>query len=253
MALCLCFAVVATGCSSWRADRDCIYQVAPIKALLAGCYDGDVTCGELRNKGDLGLGTFDHLDGEMIVVDRKVYRARSDGGVELVPDGVTTPFAAVTFFEPDQRLKLHRPLGLDELKGAIDAVLPSPNYPYAVRIDGTFEWVRVRSVPRQDQPYQRLVEVVKDQPTFDLHDVSGTMVGFRLPGYVDGVNVPGYHLHFIAADRFSGGHVLDGRSKDVTVGLDLTPRLTLVLPEDEGFAGIQMGDFAPDELDRVER
>ncbi len=88
-------------------------------------------------------------------------------------------------------------------------MLPSVENPCAIRIDGHFKSVKVRSVPRQEKPYQGLEDAVKHQTEFQLKNVSGTLVGFRFPHYMDGVNVPGYHFHFITADKKAGGHALD--------------------------------------------
>ena len=93
----------APGCVH-RAARapDFLTQFSVIDALLAGNYDGSLTCGELRRHGDFGIGTFDALDGEMTVLDGVVYAIRSDGRVEKVADSETTPFATVTFFDSDR-------------------------------------------------------------------------------------------------------------------------------------------------------
>ena len=80
---------------------------------------------------------------------------------------------------------------------------------YAVMIQGEFSYVKTRSVPAQEKPYPPLAEVTKNQPTFEFTDVTGTMVGFRCPPYVTGINVPGYHLHFLTDDRTAGGHLLE--------------------------------------------
>ena len=48
-------------------------------ALLDGIYDGEMTIGELLGKGNFGIGTFDALDGEMIILDGVCYQLRGDG------------------------------------------------------------------------------------------------------------------------------------------------------------------------------
>ena len=61
-----------------------LFQASTIGALLDGAYDGDVTFAELAEHGDLGLGTLDALDGEMIALDGRFYRADVDGGIHPV-------------------------------------------------------------------------------------------------------------------------------------------------------------------------
>ena len=56
---------------------------------------------ELKKHGDFGIGTFDALDGEMIVLDGVVYQAKADGHIYQAADNLTTPFATVTYFDSD--------------------------------------------------------------------------------------------------------------------------------------------------------
>ena len=153
----------------------------------------------------MGIGTFNGLDGEMIGLDGAFYQIKADGIAYLVDGSMRTPFAVVTFFESDQMVWLDKASDYKELEKYLDDLLPTPNIFYALKIEGIFEYIRTRSVPRQNKPYAPLVEVIKNQPIFEFHQVKGTMVGFCYPGYAKGINVPGYHLHFITEDRKEGG------------------------------------------------
>ena len=181
---------------------------------MSGLYDGDATISEVTRHGDFGIGTFDALDGEMVVIDGEFYQITSDGASSR-PRLQTTPFAAVTFFEPDLLL-VGGTVDYARLQEYVAGRLPTQNVFYAVRIEGTFDMIKVRSVPKQHKPYPPLTDVVKNQPVFTLHNVKGTLVGFICPGYAKGVNVPGWHLHFISEDRKSGGHLLDFSARDLT-------------------------------------
>jgi acetolactate decarboxylase len=46
-----------------------LYHVSTATALVEGIYQGAVRVSTLREHGDLGLGTFEALDGEVIVAD----------------------------------------------------------------------------------------------------------------------------------------------------------------------------------------
>lgn len=217
-----------------------LFQASTIGALLDGAYDGDLSFAELAERGDLGLGTLNHLDGEMIAIDGEFFRADVDGRVERVPPGEKTPFAVVTRFDPTVEESLPAAeRSHEELLAQLDRLAPAGASSCAVRLDGRFDLVRARSVPRQDPPYRPLTEVVADQHVFELIDVEGTMLGFRFPAYAEGIEVPGYHLHFISADRARGGHVLDSRSGELRVQIDpsddlhieLPPRVDLVDPD----------------------
>jgi acetolactate decarboxylase len=215
-----------------HAEREphVLFQASTIGALLDGAYDGDVTFGELAEHGDLGLGTLNALDGEMIGLDGRFYRASSSGAIREVASAERTPFAVLTWFEPTVEVTLDRPLSHDELVGMMDERLPAGTVACAVRVDGAFDLVHARSVPRQEPPYRPLAEVVGTQTVFDLVDVEGTMVGFRFPDYGEGLEVSGYHLHFITADRSRGGHVLEARPREATVRLDVANDLHVELP-----------------------
>jgi len=207
-----------------------LFQASTIAALLEGAFDGDVTFEELAEHGDLGLGTLNALDGEMIALDGCFYRADVDGLVEPVASEDRTPFAAVTWFEPSLEHRIAGPLAYGELLEQLDLVAADPEASCALRLDGEFELVRARSVPRQLPPYRPLVEVVADQHVFELGPVEGTVVGFRFPDYARGLEAEGYHLHFIDSDRERGGHVLDCRPLEVVAQLDLSGELHVELP-----------------------
>lgn len=248
-----CLAVCPSLAAEDGLGRDVIFQVSTLPALMEGVYDGETTMVDLLRFGDLGLGTFNALDGEMVVVDGAVFRVRADGVAYPVPDEAKTPFAAVTFFDEDIVLTLDEPLSLEALLARMDAALPGVNLPYAARIEGVFAHVKTRSVPAQERPYPRLADVVASQPTFEFSDVAGTIVGFRLPGYLQGVNVPGWHLHFITADRTAGGHLLALESASVRVALDISPGLHIALPLDDEFGLADLGGDRHEEVRQIEK
>jgi len=208
-----------------------LFQASTIGALLEGGFEGDLPFAELSEHGDLGLGTLNHLDGEMIAVDGEFFRADVDGNLNRVAPGERTPFAVVTDFEPQvDRVLEGGALSHEALLARIDDLVPAEASTCAIRLDGRFALIRARSVPRQEPPYRPLTEVVAEQHVFELEDVEGTMVGFRFPTYVEGIEVGGYHLHFADAERRRGGHVLDSRSQGLRVRLDPSDDLHVELP-----------------------
>lgn len=235
------------------SGRDTLYQVSTIGALLDGGYDGQEPVSEVLEHGGFGLGTFDRLDGEMVVLDGVCYQIKSDGRAYVVAGELTSPFAAVTFFEPDVTASLEGPVDLDGLKKFIDGMLPDDGLMYAVKVKARFNTVKVRSVKPQHRPYPRLADAVKDQTVFTHEGVSGTLVGFRLPAYVGGgINVPGYHLHFIDDGLSVGGHLLECSIESASVAADSTNRFYMALPEG-GLSRPEGGaDECDEELDAVE-
>jgi acetolactate decarboxylase len=206
----------------------------------------------LAEHGDLGLGTTNGLDGEMIAVDGTFYRADVDGNVDELDPGTRTPFAVVVEFEPAIEVELEGPLSHDEAMARVDEHLPEGTASCALRIDGSFGLVRARSVPKQAPPYRPLTEVVADQHVFELDDVAGTVVGFRFPDYAQGIEVAGYHLHFISEDRRRGGHVLELRPRVARVRVDPSTELHMELPPGVELTSPELGESTREAIARVE-
>jgi acetolactate decarboxylase len=233
------------------SNNDVLFQISTIDSLIAGSYDGAMPVCDLKEKGDLGLGTFDRLDGEMIVMDGEVYRAKADGQIYQVNDTTTTPFAAVTFFEADDTITIGSGTDYASLLSTIKEMVPGPNLIYALKIEGTFENISIRSVPAQTKPYRPLLDVVEEEEAVYNHEnINGTMIGFLLPYYIENINMPGYHFHFIDANRTMGGHVLACNLTSGSVELDYTYDFTLSIPE-SSFSDASPGD--KDALEAIEQ
>jgi len=235
-----------------KADNK-IYLCAPVNALVEGIYEQNIPFYEIKKHGDFGLGTFNDLDGEMMMFDGLIYRIGSDGRANQITDDETcTPFSCVTFFEPSSEDELDHELSYADFMNWMKELMPSPNLFYAFRITGEFEYVKTRSVPKQEN-YRPLVEVAKEQPTFEFKDVKGLLAGFYTPAFVPSVNVPGVHLHFITEDRLSGGHLLECRPRKVKVELQYLYTLELSLPSNLDYL---TWDFQRDigkDLDKAEK
>lgn len=226
-----------------------VFQASTLAALLDGELEGDVTFAELARHGDLGLGTFDAADGEMIALDGEFWRCDVTGRAHAVAPERRTPFAVLVRFAPAKRFALEGPLEHEALLAELDARLGSAEVVHAIRIDGRFAQVHARSVPAQRKPYPPMAEVVKSQEVFDFTDVEGTMAGFRFPDFAAGLNAPGYHLHFITADRERGGHLLECAVDGVEVAVDDETEIAVELPR-----GIDLDRAADDgAIDAVER
>ena len=249
----LALLAACTTSSQEPIERELLYQVSTIDALLAGEFDGELTYGEVRQHGDFGIGTFNALDGEMLQLDGEVFQIKSDGKAYRVADSTRTPFAVVTHFEADTVVALSGPLSFEQLCARIDSLIPTENSFYAIRIEGDFDFIKARSVPRQSKPYDSMVEIVKTQPTFEYERVQGTLMGFRTPPFMKGLNVPGYHMHFINEDRTRGGHVLACSVGKGTLAIDYTAGFQMVLPNSGSFQRLDLTQDKQDELEKVEK
>ncbi|NIM02843.1 acetolactate decarboxylase [bacterium] len=226
------FLVVAIyGCSPVQENEDVLFQVSTMNAIFRADYDGEITYGKLKQHGDFGIGTFDALDGELFALEGKFYRIKADGKAYPVDDSMKTPFAVITFFQPDKSVLLDEASDYKQLRKYLDSLLPAKDIFYAIKIEGTFEHVKARNIPGQNRPYPQFSEVVKNQIIFEFDDVQGTMVGFWCPAYLEEINVPGYHFHFITKDKRMGGHLLDCQTENVKIEIDYTPEFHMALSE----------------------
>ena len=211
-------------------ERETLYQVSVLSGLMKGDYDGKVSLDQIRKHGDFGIGTFDRLDGEAVELDGIFYQAASDGTVRRMPGNIRSPFAMVTFFDTDIKFPVKDSPDLRSLQDIVDGHLAAKNIPCAIKIVGRFNYIKVRSVPAQEKPYPALAEVVKKQSVFEYRDIEGTLVVFRMPDYMNGVNTAGYHAHFLSRDKTKGGHVLECAVGSAEAMADDISRFVMILP-----------------------
>lgn len=249
----LVYALLA-GSVPISTNRETLYQVSTIDALQQGVFDGIQPVTELRQHGDFGIGTFDALNGEMIVLEGIVYQATADGHIHRVPDNLTTPFATVTYFDRDYAITTDRPMNLTAFTSEMTDRLPSQNMVYAVRMHGTFPFMKVRSISAQQKPYLTLSQAATNQSTYTYTNTTGSVVGFYTPVFFQGLNVVGYHLHFLSDDREIGGHILDFTVPENTaVEYDITPEFTMVLPTSGAFTEVDLSQNMSEELAKIEK
>ena len=221
----------------------------PLKIKPASdCKFDELSLGEIMLRLDPGEGR---------IHTTRWFQAWEGGGEYNVARGLRRCFglrtAVVTTFAPQKFVPLKKAGNFKELTALIDQNLPTKNIFYAIKIEGRFSRVKARSVPRQTRPYPPLAQAVEKQAVFNFKDVEGTILGFRCPVYIKGVNVPGYHLHFLTKDRRAGGHVLDCSLKNVTVQIDPIHQFTLVLPKDKDFYRLDLDKDKSKELKKVEK
>jgi acetolactate decarboxylase len=224
------------------SQQGVLFQASTYSALQAGDYNGNVTLKDLRAHGDFGLGTFDALDGEMILLNGTFYQIKSDGNVSVANDSMNTPFADVALFEPTSQVVLasNSSLNYSELQLYLDSQLPTKNIFYAAKITAECSYLEVRSPPKQAMPYPPLSEALKNESIFELYNVTGTFVGFFSPQYANRTCVPGWHFHFLTADDERGGHVLDATLQNATIQIDDLTTLSVALPDTTSFYALNL-------------
>ena len=232
--------------------RHAIFQTSLITSLAQGVYEDEMMLSELLGHGSFGIGTFNGLDGEMVILDGRCYRLRSDGSVTEPPLDERTPYAVVTNFVPSIREELTGPLTREEFSKVVDGFIPSSNYMYALRVTGRFSWASARTVERQEQPYRPMVEATDGEEVVRFENFTGTIAGFRTPLYEAAISVAGCHAHVINDERTWGGHLVDFVLEEGTVELCLCTDLQLRLPLTEEFSAADLGRDMSEEIKQVE-
>ena len=190
-----------------------MFQVSTLQALMLGYTKSVITVEELLKHGDTGLGTFEDVDGEMIVLDGHCYRAKSDGTINETDGKTGVPFCAVSYMNTQSEYELENVRSIDELKRFLDVTIDESfalNSMHIVRIDGMFNKVMARSEEGQKSRHVELKKILENnQQDFCFENINGTLVCIYFPDYMDGINAPGWHLHFVSDDKTRGGHVFD--------------------------------------------
>jgi acetolactate decarboxylase len=217
-----------------KSDGHRMYQISTSNALVEGVYSGAIASQYLLLHGDFGLGTFENLDGEMVIADGAIYQAHSDGTVLRRDDEFQIPFAVITRFQEEEQFETGPIASLHDLEKACDLHRESANLFYAFRVDGVFERVRARAVSAV-RTGMRLVDAARTQGEFEFSNVKGTLVCFWSPSYSIAFNVPAYHFHFISEDRSKGGHVLDLSAAKLRVGVQMLCEYDIRLPDQGTF------------------
>lgn len=236
-------------------NRESIYQVALLQSLTQGYYDGIIKVSELKEHGDIGIGTFEGVNGEMIVLDGKVYQALGDGSVQEADNDETVPFSNVTFFDKDITSDISDIKNIDALKENLDKTVDENgrNMFYFIKINGTFNKMNVRSELKQKKPYKSLDKALAtDQREFNYKDVKGTVVALYCPDYMDGLNTPGWHFHFVSDDRKKGGHILELAFDNAKAEMDKTSGFEMKLSDNKTFQKLELAKDVSQAIKKVE-
>ncbi len=244
--------VMSALADALEIEHSTLFQVSTSTALVQGVYSGVVTVGELKQHGDFGLGTFDGLDGEMLALDGHFYQVRGSGEVSEPPDDARAPFAVITAFRPERTSTIAHVEDFQVLTAHLDGLRRSANLFCAARIDGRFARVRTRAVCKA-APGVSLVHATAQQAEFTFTNVVGTMVGFWTPSYARRLNIAGWHLHFVTADRTGGGHLLDCQGEGLRVQMQDLADVRIAMPETAAFLQADLSQDPTRDLDVAER
>ncbi len=234
-----------------------IFQVSTLQALAMGYSRAVVTVGELLQHGDIGLGTYEDVNGEMILLDGECFRAEEDGDVIPVGHDTGVPFAVAAFLRQGVVVSLKDVGSIDALKQLLDLKIEEDfglNSMHIVRVDGSFAKICARSESAYRSHHVSLKEILqKTQKDFFFEDIRGTLVCVYFPDYMDGINAPGWHLHFISEDRRLGGHVFDLEMTEGTATVNKISQIQIQLPSTPAFDTYSLKEASHSEIKEVEQ
>ena len=203
-----------------RKKPPMLYQIGTIRSLMAGVDRGDRIIETLTEYGDFGLGTFDGVNGEMMVLDGRFYRADGQGILHVADPKDPTPFAVLTHFDPVEQIELGRLDSLSSIEEKLHTTFESENLIYAIKIEGAFTKLHLRSERRHETKHSPLPETLsKYQTDFSLEETGGTMVGFWFPAYMEAINLPGFHFHFVDVSHLRGGHIYEAVTENAVASI----------------------------------
>lgn len=236
------------GCAQPQKYQGEVFQYSTIGAFMNGLYDGELTCRQLKGRGDFGIGTFNGVDGELILFRGACYQAKEDGKLTRAPNNSRIPFAVAKHFKPATRIKIPRELNYKDLTQYLDILMPERNLFFSVKIEGEFSFVETRAIARQNKPYQPFAQVAKSQRVSRFTNIKGFLVGFRFPDYMKELEPAGYHFHFISRNRKSGGHLLDCSVSGGAIEINKSRSMFLLLPDNKEFLNAALAKDSKQEL-----
>ncbi len=244
-----------TATAAPAQDKETVYQVALLQSLTMGYFDGSISVKDLKAHGDTGIGTFEGLNGEMIVLDGVVYQANQACKINVMGDRERVPFSNVTFFDKDFAVKLSDVADKNALEKILNEHVDKHgrNSFYMIKLSGTFNDILVRSEAGAEEPYPTLVEALKTQNELTLENVNGTIVGLYCPDFMSSLNSTGWHFHFITADKKLGGHVLNLNLRSGEAQLDKTDGFRMNLPTKENFHGLNFNQDLKEDIRKAEQ
>jgi acetolactate decarboxylase len=230
------FSLLTLQLSAQHKKYNYFYQYGIADAFLAGLYHGTLPIKEMKQHGDFGLGAPDMLDGELMILNGKAYQSRSTGVTTIMPDTAKVPLVLSTYFKADTTFYINTPADKKETYAQIDKYLTKTNGLYAIRVTGDFALIKTRAFPPVDkEPFLPLANMLERQKFFTTENVSGTLMGFKLPEYLSSVTIADYHFHFLSVDKTKGGHITDMKVAKVKVEIAVLQGMDIQIPQDSNF------------------
>jgi acetolactate decarboxylase len=245
--------ITANAQQKAKQDEGNLYSAGYAAGFVGGLYNAYCPYKKLKLHGDFGLGAPAKLDGELLVLNGKLYQTQATGKTTLMSDTGKTPYAVVCFFHANSVFKPGRQLNKAALYHYLDSVITDVNGIYAIHIKGSFGYVKSRAFPPVSQkPYLPLAAMLNRQHFFEFKAISGDLVGYRLPAFLEGAHISGYHFHFLSDSKDHGGHLIDVVADDITIEVDTLNSYTMDLPQTDDFKNFDFKKDRKEEIKSVE-
>jgi len=231
-----------------------LYNYGIIDAFIGGLYKGTLPIKDLKLKGDFGIGAPDMLDGELTMIDGKAYQTKATGETVVLDNEHKTAFSSVTFFKADTIFYINTNMEQKAVLETIAITLTNKNAMYALKISGTFNYVKTRAFPPvKEEPFPILSTILDRQQFFEHQNTTGTFIGYHLPEYLNGIQASDFHLHFLSTDKKQGGHILDFKGQNLKIEIAELKSFELEVPTDKDFQNFQFQTRENEALKRVEQ
>jgi acetolactate decarboxylase len=229
-----------------------LFSAGFASGFIGGLYDNWYPYKELEKHGNFGIGAPGHLDGELLLLNGKIYQTQSTGKTTLVADTGKLPYVVVCFFKAKKAYKHVGALSKTALYSYLDSLLSNQNGIYAIHITGKFKSIKTRAFPPVEKPYLPLASMLNRQQFFEHSDIPGDLVGFRIPTFMEGAHISGYHFHFLSEDKTAGGHLIDLNMENITIEIDTLTNYTMDLPQTTDFNNFDFKKDRKEEIKSVE-
>src|SRR3989338_1091334 len=168
-----------------------VYQFGVAQAFLSGLYEADWRFDQIKGFGNFGHGTFNGVAGELIVLEGKFYRVDETGKVFVVEGEEKTPITTLVQFEPTHQEKCSATASFASLNEKLFKKFTQPKFIYAIKLEGVFSSLAIRSETPQPKPYQPMDKsFLPTQRKFHHENIQGTLVGFYIPDYFQRLLLP---------------------------------------------------------------
>lgn len=230
----ICFNFTAAAQQKTKSENpndNNLFSAGLASAFISGLYDAYYPYKQLKKHGDFGLGAPAQVDGELLLFKGKLYKTQYTGKTTQLADTGKTPYAIACFFRPVKVYKHTGTLNKAAFFSYLDSLLTNQNGIYAIHVSGKFKLVKARAFPPVQKPYLPLAAMLDKQHFFDHADINGDLIGFRIPKFMEGPHIAGYHFHFLSKDEAFGGHMVDLIAEDITVEIDPLSSYTMDIPQ----------------------